>query len=196
MMEWHSDNVRTWLSAFMGDDAARYSDLDYAVAIIKQGKICWQAAASTAIQISLFNQEPKPTKAEKALAQDIADSTIEPLEALIKSILDKPDKESAEEDEARVLFHARFALGGLYIVKGDIERAADILTQVVSTKSIVEVHRIKSSDGIYEEHTFVEGPERVSHRADIFLGKTLASYEIWHELAVKRDYEKASYLLT
>jgi len=190
-----NEDNRWWLSSVVGDDATQYFDLDYAVSIIKQGKLCWQAAASIAVQTSLFNQQPEPTKAEKALAQHIADSAIEPLEALVKIILDKSDKESDREN-ARTLFHARFALGGLYIVKGDIDRAADILTQVASTKSILEVRRVKSSDGIYEEHTFVEGRERVSHRADIFLGKTLASYEIWPKLIGKGNYEKALYLLT
>jgi len=32
--------------------------LDYAVSIIKQGELCWQVAASIAVQTSLFNQEP------------------------------------------------------------------------------------------------------------------------------------------
>ncbi len=56
----NEDDIRSWLSSFMGDDdARRYFDLDYAVSIIKQGEICWQAAASIAVQTSLFNKNPQ-----------------------------------------------------------------------------------------------------------------------------------------
>jgi len=195
-MDWLNDYFSDWLSDFLTDEGSQYRDLDYAVSTIQQGRLEWQAVASIAFRIALLHLDSKPTNAERTLAQRIAESVLEPLEALIKSKVDKPDTESSQGDRARMLFHAQFALGELHMVRGDVDRAADILAQVVLTKPTIEVRRVKSSGGVYEEHTYMEGAERVFHSVDIIFGKTLASYEIAPRFINKGAYRKAMHLLT
>ena len=78
----------------------------------------------------------------------------------------------------------------------DVDRAVDILTQVVLTKSTLEVRRIKSSDGVYEEHSYLEGPDRVPNEIDVSFAKMLLSWEIAPRLANKGNHSRGIHLLT
>jgi len=167
----YKDVLSDWLSEYLkSNEVSQYCDVDYAISTIKQGEPCWPAAASIAFRVASFHLDGEDTsETEKAFVQETAHSTIEPLENLIRAVENQSEEESPQEDREHTLFHMRFALGGLYLAKGDVERAVDILTEAISAEN--------------------------EYENDIAVGKTFASYIIVPQLTSREKYKEACYLL-
>ena len=144
------DTIRSSLSLLMSDDdVALFSNLDYATTIIKEAQPCWQAPASIGMHAALLHIVGR-TDAEKALLQDLIGYALEPLEALLNSLVPKPGKESPEDERAHLLFHTRFGLGFLLLASSEKKRSKTILHDMAATRLPARSAQIMSGERIWK----------------------------------------------
>lgn len=88
------DAIKSALCQFMSEDEAeRFIDLEYALDVIKQGQLCWQAPASIGIhaeELYLSAQDDS----DSAALPNLIGLSLEPLEALLQFLLARPDEET------------------------------------------------------------------------------------------------------
>ena len=170
------ESIKTSLSLFMGEeDTERFLDHSYALVLLKKGQPSWQPLVSIGIHIAdlyLFGK----TEAEKVILKDITDYSLEPLEALLESLMPKSGEEAAIENErAQLLFHNRFALGFLMLAKGKKDYAKKILHEMAATELSERGNEFRSGPGI------------VKWTIDIAKGKLLAAIYLIAEYGRKKN---------
>ena len=74
-------------------------------------------------------------KSKDMAVSDLVDSALESLEACCDSLSAEVSGDGLTDEDAHILFHTRFALGILLLVKGDETRGTTILRQMAATKS-------------------------------------------------------------
>jgi hypothetical protein len=129
------DPIKSFLSWFMSDeDVARYSDVECALETLKTDEVCWQAAVSIGMHAVVFGHFGETDK-EKALVKNLAGYALEPMEALHQSLTQQARQQPLTDEQARMLFHLRFALGFLFqFGKGDPKRALGFLHEMAATQ--------------------------------------------------------------
>lgn len=180
------DAIRNMLSLFMGEDEVeRFTNLSEMITLIKQGQLCWQAPVAIGVHAIILSGK-EATDAEKALLQDLITHTLEPLEALIESLLPKPGEKSLEGERARMLFHTRFGLGFLLLANGDKERAKKILHEMAATKL----------SGKRGARYLLVTPGILECTKDVQMGKWLAALLMLGTYREEHYYSGALYLVT
>jgi len=133
-------SIKTTLSQFMGEDeAGRFMDLDYAKSHVKQVQPPWQALVSLGVHAAELYAH-QDTDVEKIILQELVGQALETVDTLFQSILPKPSEKPLEGEQARLLFHTRFALGVLLLAKGDKARSKAILHDMAATKVSIRGH--------------------------------------------------------
>lgn len=179
------DAIKSALCQFMSEDEAeRFIDLEYALDVIKQGQLCWQAPASIGIhaeELYLSAQDDS----DSAALPNLIGLSLEPLEALLQFLLARPDEETLRDERARMLFHTRFALGLLLLAKGEKQRAKALLREVAGTK-------VSSRGG-----AITSGREIIWCTADIAQAKWHTAYYLLLECGRQKalDHEEVLYAL-
>lgn len=180
------DSIRSALCQFMSeDDAERFMDLEYAMDVIKQGQLCWQAPVSIGIHAAELYLNPKADN-DTALLPNLIGLCLEPLEVLLKLLLPKADKKTLEDERARMLFHTRCALGFLLLAKGEKQRAKTLLHEVAATQVSYRGTEIRLGGGI------------LSCTHDVAEGKWHAALYLLLEWVRQKDknYEELLYAIT
>lgn len=199
-----NDKFLEFLKELMGEDGLAFLNLDNAIATVKQGQPVWQApfaiglhalpflyrwemdsqgtAVSGLVLLVLGLASQTYSKSKDMTGSDLVGSALEPLEALYDSLRAKRSVGRLEDEDAHTLFHTRFALGVLLLVKGDEERAATILREMAATETTRRgpTHSV----GMGLDHW------------DIEVTKELAAIILQDFYAKRQDYELALYLLT
>lgn len=121
------------------------------------------------------------TKSKDMAVSDLIGSVLEPLEARYNSLSAEVSGYELIDVDAHTLFHIRFALGVLLLLKGDEERATRILREMVATKT-EKRGPTWSSKGL--EHF------------DVAETKALAVIVLYGFYAERQEYNTALYLLT
>jgi hypothetical protein len=112
------DQIKSLLSWFMSDeDVACYSDVAYALEMVRRGGLCWQAAVSIGVHALKLGVIGK-TDEEKALAENLVDRALEPSEALHESLTRQAGQQPLTDEQGRMLFHVRFGLWHSSSMKG------------------------------------------------------------------------------
>lgn len=128
------ESVKNFLSLFLDDaEVERFADHNYVAQLAEEGELSWQALASVGGHASARYALPD-SDPERAILRDLIQRTRTPVEALVESIAAKEGKARLDDEQARLLFHARFALGFLLLANGDSERARHILHEVAGTE--------------------------------------------------------------
>lgn len=178
-------SIKTALSRFMDEDeAGRFMDFDYATTLVKQGQPPWQAAVSVGVYAAeLYDHQD--TDVEKTILQELVGQALEPVDTLFQSILPKPSEKPLEGEQARLLFHTRFALGFLLLAKGDKVRSKAILHDMAATKVSIRGHSY-----------YGEGPGIVKCTDDVRQGKLQAAIGLLPEYAEQKNFGEILYLMT
>lgn len=134
-----NESVRALLRALLSpllDKKAHVETLanpDLAARLVEMGQLEWPTLA--AIGVHVFSRLNLPdSDPAKAAIRDLADRTRVPIEDLVKSLSAKAAEAQLDDEELRLLFHARFALGFLKMASGEDEEGERILHEVAGTK--------------------------------------------------------------
>jgi hypothetical protein len=191
--------VLKFLKALMGENGITFLDLNNAITAVKDGQPVWQAPFAIGLRIlpSLYRWERDtqgravPTLALLVVAlasqikiEDMTDSdsigsALESLETQYASL--NAGRYKLADEHAHTLFHTRFALGILLLIKGDEERAKTILRQMAATQT-TRRDEPWSSEGLGQ--------------FDVGETKRLAAIILQDFYEQRQDYEMALYLLT
>ena len=183
------DIIKNSMSLLMNDDdVTAFSNLDHAITIIQQEQSCWQAPASIGVHAAALHLAEK-TNDEEAILQDLIAYALEPLEALLGSLMPESDKETLEDERAHLLFHTRFGLGFLLLASGEEERAKTILHEMAATRLSARGAQFMSGERI-------AGPGIVPITNDIRQAKRLTAMLMLSVYERKEDYDEALYLVT
>lgn len=186
------ETLYEFLINIIGKEGITFLNLDNAITAVKQGQRLWQAPFAIGLQVLSFFPfiGEKPDQSIPPLVEiimglasqihlksnltvlDWAGSVIEPLEALYKPLT----------TDAHMLFHTRFALGVLLLVKGDEKRAKTILCEMAETKTVQRGPT--TSPGVGLGHW------------DVGVTKALAAIGLQDFYTKRQDYETALYLAT
>ncbi|MBI2305370.1 MAG: hypothetical protein HYU86_11575 [Chloroflexi bacterium] len=171
--------LMSYLALFMSDEEAeRYSSLEGlmgAIDLVKQGELCWQALVSIAIYFRFlsflrFSWKPEEIELKQSPLSSIAAAFLEPCEALLASLTERAERGPLTDEEARVLFHTRFALGWVCLTKGDLERAMQLWHAMAATRLSVEY-----GPGGTTSFPQDSGVGVLTNTADIVLGKCITA---------------------
>ena len=181
-------SIKTTLSLFMDEpEAERFMDLDYATSLVKQRQLQqppWQPLVSLGVHAAELYAH-QDTNVEKTILQELVSQALEPVDTLFQSILPKPSEKLLECEQARLLFHTRFALGFLLLAKGDKARSKAILHDMASTRISVRGKTYYSEDiGI------------LSCTNDIRQGKLEAAFGLLPEYGEQKNFDDILYLMT
>lgn len=176
-------SIKTSLSLFMDEhEADQFMNLNNVTSLVKQGQPPWQALVSIGVHAAeLYTQE---TDIEKAILQELVGQALEPVDTLFWSVLPKPGEKPLEGEQARLLFHTRFALGFLLLAGADKKRSKAILHDMAATKVSVR------------GHSYYEGSGILSCTDDIRGGKLQATTYLLTEYVRQKDYYEILYLIT
>jgi len=112
------DVIGTLLSLFMSDEEREpFGDFDKAVGLIEKGQLSWQALVCIASVSALLSMVGR-ADVEKAALEDIGSRILKLLEAAYESLSPKPTGKALEDEDARLLFHIRLALGLFWVATG------------------------------------------------------------------------------
>jgi len=181
-------SIKTTLSLFMDEpEAERFLDLDYATNLVKQRQLQqppWQALVSLGVHIAeIYACQDKDV--QKTLLQELVGQALEPVDTLFQSILPKPGEKPLEGEQARLLFHTRFALGFLLLAQGDKEHSRVILHDMAATKVSIRGHSY-----------YGEGPGILGCTGDIRQGKLQTAIHLLPEYAKQKNFGEILYLMT
>lgn len=127
--------LRRVLSWFMSDDEVElYSNLAYSLTLVRQRELCWQAIVSVGLHYHFFDVFRDERIAHWELDQDMVAPALESCETLLAFLNAKLDCEPLTDEEARVLFHVRWALGFVYWAANDTARAIPLWEITVEKK--------------------------------------------------------------
>jgi hypothetical protein len=197
------DKLLEFLKGIMGEDGLVFLDLDNAIAAVKQAHPPWQAPFAIGLRALPFlyhwetgSQRPEvPSLAVVVLGlafhprvrstdntlSELIGSALEPLETQYATLSTKVKNSNLQDEDAHTLFHTRFALGVLTLLKGDEEQGTRILREMAATKM--------AQRGV----TF--SSEGLTH-FDVKETKALAAIILQDFYVRRRDYEMALRLLT
>jgi len=178
-------SIKTALSLVMDEqEAERFMNFDYATSLVKQGQPPWQALFSVGVYAAeLYVHQDMDV--EKASLQEIVSEALKPVETLFESILHKSGEKLLEGEQARLLFHTRFALGFLVLAGGSKERSKAILHDMAATKVSI---RGRSYYG--------EGAGILGCTDDIGQGKLQTAISLLPEYANQKNFGEILYLMT
>ncbi len=181
-------SIKTALALFMEEpEAERFMNLEYATSIVKQWQLQqppWQSLFSLGVHVAeVYACQDKDV--QKKLLQELVGQTLEPVDSLFQSILPKPGEKPLESEQARLLFHTRFALGFLLLAGADTKRSKAILHDMAATKVSVRGHSY-----------YGEGPGILGCTDDIKQGKLQAAIHLLPEYVRQKDYYEILYLIT
>ena len=167
------------MTTLLGAEADQYGKIDRATKIIERADVCWQASLAMAIHIYAIHvhADPLTEESDRVILENAITPLRQPLESLVNSVSQGLKKAAYDEDVSRALFHSRLALGGLYLVKGDHDRALEMLTTVLETSYTEKVRRVNNGGDIYDEIEYVHEFPRVPPRLDVLAGKHFAGVE-------------------
>jgi hypothetical protein len=179
------DQIKSLLSWFMSDeDVARYSDVECALETLKTDELCWQAAVSIGVHAIVFGHFGE-TDEEKALVKNLAGYALEPMEALHQSLTAQARQQPLTDEQARMLFHLRFALGFLLqFGKGDAQRALGFLHEMAGTQLCRFAGGVRS------------GGDTVTYTDDMRRGKDFAARLMSTLCAEMDNYEETLSVIT
>jgi len=191
-----------FLKILIGEDALTFLDFDKAIAAVRESQPVWQAPFAIGIRalpflyhwdgdsrdrgipdlvlVVLRLASQIDVKSKDATASDLVHWALDPLEAKYNSLNAEIPRYGFTDEQARVLFHTRFALGVLLLIKGDEERAKTILRQMADTKT-TKRGPTWSSEGLGQ--------------FDVGITKVMAAVILEDFYARRQDYELALYLL-
>jgi len=181
-------DIKDTLSLFMDEpEAERFLDLDYATNLIRQREReqpPWQVLVSLGVHIAeIYLCQDGEVRA--TLLQELVDQALEPVDALFQSILPKPSEELPEGEQARLLFHTRFALGFLLLAQGTKERSRVTLHDMAATK--VSMRGYQHYGGY---------PGILGCTADIRQGKWQTLIHLLPEYVGQERYREVLFLMT
>ena len=198
------DKLREFLKDLMGEDGLTFLDLDNAINAVKQEHRFWQAPFAIGLHALPFlyhwETDSKDTavpdlvllglglvsqthsKSGDMTVSDLVGSALEPLEARYASLSAEVSGYRLVDADAHTLFHTRFALGVLLLVKGDEERATTILREMAGTGTTRRGSTRSLGMGL--DHW------------DMEVTKALAAIILQDYYAKRQDYDMALYLLT
>lgn len=202
-----NDKFLEILKQLMGEDGLRFLNLDNAITAVRQGQPVWQAPFVIGLYALpfLYNWETdshgtgvpdlvflvsglalqtllKSKDVTNSEISDLVGSALEPLEAKYDSLSVEIPGYGLGDEQAHILFHTRFALGVLLLIRGDEERAATILRKMAATKTSTRGPTTSFGVGL--------------HHWDVGVTKALAAIVLQDFYARRQDYELALYLLT
>jgi tetratricopeptide (TPR) repeat protein len=198
-----NDKLLEFLKELMGEDGLTFLDLDNAITAVKQGHWVWQAPFAIGLRalpllyhwgtdsrhtavpdlalLVLALASQVHVRSEDMAISDLVNPALEPLEAKYNSLTVEIHGYGLGDEQARMLFHIRFALGVLLLLKGDEERAKTILRQMAATRT-TRRGQTWSSEGLGQ--------------FDVGVTKALAAIIFQDFYEQRQDYEMALYLLT
>lgn len=198
-----NSQVLEFLKGLMGEDGLAFLDLDNAITTVKQGHLSWQAAFAIGLHALPFlyrwDKVPQGTappvlalvvlelasqthsRSKDMTVSDLVGLALEPLEARYASLRTEVPGYGLGDEQAHMLFHTRFTLGLLMLLKGDEEQGTRMLREMAGTKM---AHR----GGTFSS-------EGLSH-FDVQETKALAAIILQDFYVRRQDYEMALYLLT
>jgi len=142
------DPIKTLLSALMSDqDVARYSDLAHAIEMVKRGRLRWQAPVSIGVHAFVLGALHQ-ADGTKGPAESLVGYALEPLEALHESLKLQRRDQPLTQQQARMLFHVRFALGFLFLAKGERQRGIWLLQEMASTPLTWSAGQVRAGPGL------------------------------------------------
>ena len=178
-------SIKTALSLVMDEpEAGQFINFDYATSLVKQGQPPWQALVSVGVYAAELYVH-QDTDVEKTILQELVSQALKPVETLFESMFRKSDEKPLEGEQARLLFHTRFALGFLLLAKGDKARSKAILHDMAATKVSVRGHSY-----------YGEGPGIVKCTDDVRQGKLQAAIGLLPEYAEQKNFGEILYLMT
>ena len=200
------DKLLEFLKALMGEDGLTLLNLDNAITAVKQGQPVWQAPFAIGLRalpflchfetISHDTEVPIElslililllasqvySKSGDMTVSNLISSALESLEIQHSILSAEIPGYGSKEEQAHALFHTRFALGVLLLLKGDEKQATTILRQMASTKTTTRGSTT----------TFGASLGHV----DVAMTKALAAIVLQDFYARRQNYELALYLLT
>lgn len=198
------DNVREFLKTLIGEDGLAFLSLDEAVASLKQGELKWQAPffiglralpslypwkeaegqgterPALALLVLLMAQRVVSTT-DEAIEPRVLESAIEPLRTIYAS-LPRMRSYGSSDERGHALFHVRFALGVLLLMRGEYGQATKTLREMAAVETSRRGGRAFSTEGLAYW--------------DVEVVKALAAIILQAFYAGRQDYETALYLLT
>jgi hypothetical protein len=198
-----NDKLLEFLKELMGEDGLTFLDLDNAITAVKQGHWVWQAPFAIGLRalpllyhwgtdsrhtavpdlalLVLALASQVHVRSEDMAISDLVNPALEPLEAKYNSLTVEIHGYGLGDEQARMLFHIRFALGVLLLLKGDEERAKTILRQMAATRT-TRRGQTWSSEGLGQ--------------FDVGVTKALAAIIFQDFYEQRQEHEMALYLLT
>jgi hypothetical protein len=121
------------LSRFVdASEAEKYIDLDYLNKQVQESPPPWQALTAIGVYTAeIYNLER--TQIEETFLKELVDTYFDTLEKLFNSIVSASES-PIKDEQARLLFHTRFALGFLLLAKSEKGRSKEILHAMMDTK--------------------------------------------------------------
>lgn len=167
------DVINTFIVFILGEqDKEQFGDLAKSLSLIREGTKHWQALVTIGIYAAFLSNQVEEDDVKSTLGK-IIDFTLEPLEASLEQIVLKPNDEKSEDEKARLLFHTRFSLGLLLLIKGKFKPDLDI-----ENKGISLLHNIAATKFTVlslSDSTSHSGPGLVKYYPDMGKVKTLAA---------------------
>jgi len=162
--------------------AEQFSDFGHVLELIQHGEPPWQALVSIGVYAAEHTQWEAGE--ERVTVNDLISRTIGPLETLLGSPATESRQQSLNDEQSRLLFHARLALGLVLLASGDKSRSNAMLHDMAATKLSVRGSTIRSGPGV------------VAYQPDLAYAKSYAALHILQEHILQEDYGEILFLMT